>query len=237
MEDATMEQNRFGPPDSNNQPRREAATTPGGGTMPGGMESNPLGGSTSGLSPTSGPIGGMGSNLGSSNLGSTNLGSTNLGSSPQGTVQKVTGTVAGKVKERVAGMVDERKAQATGSLQQIAGALREVGETLERNDLAPASALSQRAADQIERTAGYLQRRDFEGLVRDTRQFARNHPEVVVGTAVLAGLLIGRFLRSSSPEPELLGSSLESELEYPSELSGGVYSEPSGSYPRGGGWA
>jgi hypothetical protein len=223
MEEATMEQNRFGPPDRSNEPLREGNSGTGGlgssGLTPGG--SLGTGSSSLGGGSMSGSLG-----SGSSSLG-TGSGSLGPGSGEMpGQVQRVTGVVTGKVKEKVAGMVEERKSQATGGLQQMAGALREVGTTLERNGLGPANLLTEKAASQIERTAGYLQRRDFEGLVRDTRDFARQHPEIVVGTAVLAGVLLGRFLRSSAPEPE--------ELDYPTELG---YSEPSGDFEPPGGWA
>jgi hypothetical protein len=223
MEEATMEQNRLGPPDSSNEPLREGSTGTSGLGSSGLTSGGSLGTGSSSLGggSMSGSLGSSSSHLGT---GSAGLGS-GAGEMP-GQVQRVTGVVTGKVKEKVAGMVEERKSQATGGLQQMAGALREVGSTLERNGLGPASMLTDKAASQIERTAGYLQRRDFDGLVRDTRDFARQHPEIVVGTAVLAGVLLGRFLRSSAPEPP--------ELDYPTELG---YSEPPGVYEPPGGWA
>lgn len=215
-----MEQNRFGPPGSGND-------SPRGG--------NDL--SSSGLGSTGIGSGGLGSNgLTSSDLGSPGLGSTGLGIGSQPTPgtgeqlkvqgQRAAGVVAEKMKEKVAGVVDQRKIETSGNLQQIAGALRDVGHTLEGNGLGAVGRVTDRAAEQVERTADYLRRRDFDGLVRDTRDFARNHPEIFVGGAVLAGVLLGRFLRSSSPTPDLERSS-----------EPGQFAEPSSSYPPPGGWA
>ena len=46
---------------------------------------------------------------------------------------------------------------------------------------------------------GYLQRTDVEGMLRDFGMVARRHPKAVFGAAVAAGVLVGRFLRSSTP--------------------------------------
>ena len=146
--------------------------------------------------------------------------------------------VAGRVKERVALTVEQRKEDASGGLDQIARALHDVSRSLEGNGLSAVSGLGDRAATQVERTADYLRRRDFDGLLRDTRQLARRHPEVFLGGALLAGILLGRFLRSSTPEPdgETLGSSFDDELGLHGS-SEGQYSEPSPPGVPTRGWA
>ena len=157
----------------------------------------------------------------------------------EGEGRRAAEVVAGKVKERVALTVEQRKEDASGSLQQIAQALHDVSRSLDQNGLSGVSHLSDRAAGQVERTADYLRRRDFDGLVRDTRDMARRHPELFVGGALLAGVLLGRFLRSSTPEPEgedhSAGFEHDSGLE--TELGSGPFAEPSGSYNPPGGWA
>lgn len=157
----------------------------------------------------------------------------------QGEGRRAAGVVAGKVKERVALTVEQRKEDASGSLQQIAQALHDVSRSLDQNGLSGVSHLSDRAAGQVERTADYLHRRDFDGLVRDTRDMARRHPELFVGGALLAGVLLGRFLRSSTPEPENdeYGVGLENGPGIETERGAGSLAEPSASYPPPGGWA
>ena len=151
--------------------------------------------------------------------------------------RRAAGVVADKLKERVAHTVDERKAHASGSLQQIAQALHDVSRSLEQNGLAGVSHVSDRAAEQMERTADYLRRRDLDGLLRDTRDVARRHPEIFVGGALLAGILLGRFLRSSTPAEESHDLAFDDELGLDPQFGPGSYSEPSsGSLPPGG-WA
>lgn len=167
-------------------------------------------------------------------------GSQPLGSQPlEGEGRRATQAVAGKVKEKVALTVEQRKEEASGSLQQIAQALHDVSRSLDQNGLSGVSQLSDRAAGQVERTADYLRRRDFDGLLRDTRDMARSHPEIFVGGALLAGVLLGRFLRSSTPEPENEGfeHGLGNDPGMETELGAGSFAEPSTSYPPPGGWA
>jgi hypothetical protein len=149
--------------------------------------------------------------------------------------RRAAGAVADRVKQKVAVTVEQQKEQATGSLQQIAQALRDVGRSLEQGGMSGAPRVTGRAAEQVDRTADYLRRRDFDGLVADTRRLARNHPEIFVGGAVLVGILLGRFLRSSTPEPAMELGLTDSELE--GDLAGGSPSERSSSYPPPGGWA
>ena len=157
----------------------------------------------------------------------------------EGEGRRAAEVVAGKVKERVALTVEQRKEDASGGLRQIAQALHDVSRSLDQNGLSGVSHLSDRAAGQVERTADYLRRRDFDGLLRDTRDMARRHPELFVGGALLAGVLLGRFLRSSTPEPENedRGVGLGSDPGLETELGSGSFAEPSASYNPPGGWA
>ena len=167
-------------------------------------------------------------------------GSQPLGSQPlEGEGRRAAEVVAGKVKEKVALTVEQRKEDASGSLQQIAQALHDVSRSLDQNGLSGVSQLSDRAAGQVERTADYLRRRDFDGLMRDTRDMARRHPELFVGGALLAGVLLGRFLRSSTPEPESdeYGTGLDADPGLETELGSDSFAEPSAGYNPPGGWA
>jgi hypothetical protein len=145
--------------------------------------------------------------------------------------------VADKLKERVSHTVDQRKEHASGSLQHIAQALHDVSRSLDQNGLSGVSQMSDRAAEQMERTADYLRRSDLDGLLRDTRDMARRHPEIFVGGALLAGILLGRFLRSSTPAEESRDLSFGDELGLEPQFGPGSFSEPSSSNLPPGGWA
>lgn len=104
-----------------------------------------------------------------------------------------------KLRETAVSRVEDQKSVALQQVQQLASGLRRTGETLQQEGSEPFARLASTAAQRVDRLAGYLQRSDVDDLVDDARLLARRHPGVVFGTALLAGVLVGRFLRSSRP--------------------------------------
>ena len=56
-----------------------------------------------------------------------------------------------------------------------------------------------RAADQIDAISKYVRITSFQTMLGDAGQFARRRPEVFLGGTLLAGLLVARFLKASTP--------------------------------------
>lgn len=158
------------------------------------------GGPTTGTShPNTGPLG-TGSNTGDRR------------ETVRDTVREARDQVQGAAKEQVAEakQVARRKAEeltdrgtraATQRMEGFSRALRAAGETLEEEGEGKTGSGLHSLADQVERAQGYLDRQDFQGLVGDTEKLARRNPELFLAGAYAAGILIGRFLRSSRPEP------------------------------------
>lgn len=128
------------------------------------------------------------------------------------TAREMRDEVVGAAKEKVseAKQVARRKAEeltergTRAASQRIAGftrALRAAGDTLEDEGEGQSGTGLHGLADQLERAEGYFDRKDFQGLVGDTERLARRNPELFLAGAYAAGILIGRFLRSSRPEP------------------------------------
>ena len=88
---------------------------------------------------------------------------------------------------------------AREQVNQLATGLRRTGETLQREGSEPFGRLASTAADSVERLGSYLDRTDVNGLMRDLSSMARRNPTVVFGAALAAGVMVGRFLRSSRP--------------------------------------
>jgi hypothetical protein len=110
-----------------------------------------------------------------------------------------TSRMASQAGDMVQGLVGKQKDQAVEKLGGVAGALRDVGNRLQEQDgEAGFGQYAVRAADQVDRLTGYLRERDLNTFVRDTEGFARRHPDVFLGGTFLAGLLLARFLKSSS---------------------------------------
>ena len=113
---------------------------------------------------------------------------------------------AKQVARRKAEELTERGTRAAS--QRIEGftrALRAAGDTLQDEGERPSGTGLHGLADQLERAQDYFDRKDFQGLVGDTEKLARRNPELFLAGAYAAGILIGRFLRSSRPEPRTGG--------------------------------
>jgi uncharacterized protein YjbJ (UPF0337 family) len=107
---------------------------------------------------------------------------------------------ANQARDHVQNLVGQQKDQAAERLQSLAGALREAGRKLNEGQQAgDFGQYADRAARQVEKLSTYLRDNDLRGFVRDTETFARRRPEVFLGGTLIAGLMLARFLKASSP--------------------------------------
>jgi hypothetical protein len=106
----------------------------------------------------------------------------------------------------------QRGTQAAGrTLGDFANAVRRAGDELGQADQSPASRLVLKAADGLETFSRSLADKDPGDLLNAVRDFGRRHPAAFIGGAVLAGLALGRFARSSD-------RSNAADMETPSDL-------------------
>jgi len=113
--------------------------------------------------------------------------------------KRETSRAASEAGDYVSNLVTRQKDQAAERLGGVAGAIRDVGNRLQEQDQAAGfGQYAMRAADQVDRLSSYLRDRDLNTFFRDTETFARRHPDVFLGGTFLAGLLLARFLKSSS---------------------------------------
>lgn len=108
--------------------------------------------------------------------------------------------VASQARDHVQELVGQQKTQAAERLGGLAGALREAGQKLQENEQNRAfGRYADQAAQQVDRLSTYLRDNDLRGFVRDTETLARRRPELFLGGTFLAGLMLARFLKASSP--------------------------------------
>lgn len=129
---------------------------------------------------------------------------------------KAYGIAAQKATEAI----DERKANFTEGLTSVADTIRQIGgnlsEAQEPTGVANIAAqYTNTAADKVEQLTGYLERRDFKGLVRDLEDLAHKNPAIFLGGAFAVGILAARFFKSGSQQ------SSSSSRRSISETSGG----------------
>lgn len=99
--------------------------------------------------------------------------------------------------------IDEKKANLTQGLTSVADTIRQIGGNLSEAQEPTgvtniAAQYTNQAADKVEQLTGYLERRDFKGLVRDLEDLAHKNPAIFLGGAFALGILAARFFKSGS---------------------------------------
>lgn len=102
--------------------------------------------------------------------------------------------------ERARSKGEQQKARATDEIEMLANALHDAGSTLDR-DNAISGRFIHAAADRLQDISTRLDGRDVDGLVRESRQWARRNPAAFLGGAVAVGFLASRFFKAS-PDDE-----------------------------------
>lgn len=113
------------------------------------------------------------------------------------TASQVTSQVSDQAQQTAQTQLASRKEQATSGLDSVANVLQQVGQQLRQNDQQQIGHYADLAAGQVSRASGYLRQRNFNQLVEDAQDFARQQPEIFLGGAFVLGLLGARFLKSS----------------------------------------
>jgi hypothetical protein len=110
------------------------------------------------------------------------------------------GGVAGEAKKTAESNLSAGKDRAAAALSSVANAVRRTGEHLRDDDQVPVANYFDKAAHQVDVASDYLQSRSFDQVIGDVERFARREPALFLGGAFVAGLIGGRFLKSSHPQ-------------------------------------
>ena len=105
---------------------------------------------------------------------------------------------ANTTKDRARGALDRQKETATRTLGDFADAIRKAGDELGTRDQSMASNVVRQAADTLEGFSRTLADNGPDELISSVRDFGRRNPAAFLAGAVLVGLAIGRFARSSA---------------------------------------
>jgi ElaB/YqjD/DUF883 family membrane-anchored ribosome-binding protein len=106
--------------------------------------------------------------------------------------------------DRVKKTVVDQKDAGARYVSGIAEAMRRAAREFD-NDLPIAGTYMRKAASQVETVSDSVKNGDFSDLVRNAQNFVRRQPTAVLGTAVLAGFGIVRFLKSSAEHSDGAG--------------------------------
>ncbi|QDT16860.1 hypothetical protein [Alienimonas californiensis] len=100
------------------------------------------------------------------------------------------------VRQKVSEYTETGKKKAASEVNTYGSAISKAAEELEKND-DPAAPMVRAAADRVQKFGEYLDGRDATDLLDQAENFARRHPEVVLGGMFVLGLGLARFLKST----------------------------------------
>lgn len=101
---------------------------------------------------------------------------------------------AGRIADE---QVSKQKENATGVLEQVAGALQMTGEHLRSSQQERIAQFAQQASDQVRQFSDSIRGAQPRDIVRRVEDLARREPALFLGGAFVLGLLGARFLKSS----------------------------------------
>jgi hypothetical protein len=114
-------------------------------------------------------------------------------------VKRKAGEYASEAKAAAMEQAEVAQKDVSASLAALGGALRAAGDHLSGNDQRAASQFVTQAADGLERFANSLKNKPFADVLEDVRSFGRENSGALIAGSLLAGLALGRFVKSSMP--------------------------------------
>lgn len=114
----------------------------------------------------------------------------------KGAVKQKARELGQRASERAHEAASEQKERATSELGAVASALRDASQRLDDENMMSGRFI-RGAAERLDEFSQRLDRRDIDGLMRETRQWARRSPAAFMGAAVAVGFLASRFLKAS----------------------------------------
>jgi hypothetical protein len=140
-----------------------------------------------------------------------------------------------QARDRARSSLGESKGQFADQFGTIADALRRTTEHLRSEDQERIAGITDTVARQVDQVANYLRSKDAMAMRADLENLARRQPALVLGGALILGLVGARFLKSSQRErryrgePQSYGRSQRLGYAGYDEFSGGS-SQLSGGY-------
>jgi len=136
--------------------------------------------------------------------------------------------VASDVQAQAQQMLSEQKDKAKTGLMDLCSAIRRAADDLEQREQPQIANIARSVATGIEDFSDAIGRRNFQDMMGDVQKFVRNHPTAVFGGAVLAGLAIARFAKSSSQHPSTHRGTQRMHTERMGTEQTGLYGQRSG---------
>ena len=118
------------------------------------------------------------------------------------TVQRKAGEYASEAKAAALEQAEGAQQDIGETIAALGGAMRAAGDHLAKGDQNTMSKLMNDAASGIERFSDSLKNKKFDEILNDVRALGRDNSGALFAGSVLAGLALGRFVKSSVPKSE-----------------------------------
>ena len=112
-----------------------------------------------------------------------------------------------QARNRASSSLGESKGQFADQFGTIAEALRRTTEHLRSEDQQRIAGITDTVARQVDQVANYLRDKDATAMRMDLENLARRQPALVLGGALILGLMGARFLKSSRRDRQFRGES------------------------------
>lgn len=131
--------------------------------------------------------------------------------------------VSQAVKTRASSFFDEQKGYVASLIHDVSSATRRCAPELEQNH-PRLSEYTNVLADKMDNMGRSLQGRDMDYFVTRSQQFAKQHPTLFLGGALLLGFAAIRFLKSSSRSEQIV-SQYQQGTATDQPLTTGIHNE------------
>ena len=129
-------------------------------------------------------------------------------------VARKAGEYASEAKAALFEQAEGTQRDISSNMKAFGGALRAASEHLANSDQRAASKFVLDAAGGLERLSTSLRDKPFEEVLGEIRAFGRENSGALIAGSVLAGLALGRFIKSSAAPPQgNVGSSSASSAD------------------------
>jgi len=106
--------------------------------------------------------------------------------------------LAAQATDKVKEQIGTHKDNAASSLTAISDAIRMSADSLSESGQAPIANVVTSLATQVDGLTGYLRDKDVDQIASEVVDYAKKNPQVFVGGALLLGIALGRFIKSSN---------------------------------------
>ena len=129
----------------------------------------------------------------------------------QDAVTQKASEVATEAKDALLGQAADKQKDIGASLGAFGGALRAASDHLANSDQRSAATMMLDAAGGLERLSSSLRSKPIEEVLGELRDYGRNNTTALMVGSVVAGLALGRFLKSTSAGDENPGARSDSD--------------------------